>query len=44
MRAINIFIEVVPNEDSFNMKLLGDVVSGGDFDDVLMLDGDEGER
>ena len=36
MRAINIFVKVVPNEDSFNMKHVGEVVYGGEFDDVLM--------
>ena len=25
MRAINIFVEVIANEDSFNLKLLGEV-------------------
>ena len=44
MRAITIFVEVVAIEDSFNMKLPGDVVCGGEFDDVLMRDCDEGER
>ena len=44
MRAINIFVDVVANEDSFNMKLLGEVVCGREFDDVLIRDGDEGER
>ena len=43
MRPINIFIEVVANKDNFNMKLQGEVVCGGEFDDVLMRDGDEGE-
>ena len=36
MRVINIFVEVVANEDSFNLKLLGKVFCGGKFDDVLM--------
>ena len=44
MRAINIFVEVVAYENSFNLKLPGEVVCGGEFDDVLMRDGDEGER
>ena len=44
MRAIDIFVDVVANEDSFNMKLLGEVVCGREFDDVLIRDGDEGER
>ena len=44
IRAINIFVEVLANEDSFNLKLLGEVVCGGEFDDVLMGDGDEGGR
>ena len=44
MRTINIFIEVIANEDSFNLELLLEVVCGGEFDDVLMRDGDEGER
>ena len=44
MRAINIFVEVIANEDSFNLKLPGEVVCGGEFDDVFMRDGDEGER
>ena len=44
MRAINIFVEVSANEDSFNLKLLGEVICGGEFDDVLMGDGDEGGR
>ena len=30
--------------DSFKMKLPGEVVCGGKFDDVLMGDGDEGGR
>ena len=44
MRAINIFVEVIANEDSFLLKLPIEVVCGGEFDDVLMGDGDEGER
>ena len=36
MRAINIFVEVVANEDSFNLKLPEKVFCGGKFDDVLM--------
>ena len=36
MRAINILVEVVSNEDSFNLKLLREIVCGGEFDDVLM--------
>ena len=40
MRAINIFVEVVANEDSFILKLQREVVCGGEFDDVLMGDGD----
>ena len=36
MRAINLFVEVVANEDSFNLKLPREVVCGGEFDDVLM--------
>ena len=44
MRAINIFVEVVANEDSFNLKLLGEVVYGGELDDVFMRDSDDGER
>ena len=38
------FVEVVGNEDNFNMKLLGEVVWGGEFDDVLIGEGDEGGR
>ena len=44
MRAINIFVEVIANEDSINLKLPREVVFRGEFDDVLMQDGDEGER
>ena len=44
MRAINIFLEVIANEDSFNLKLPGEVVGESVFDDVLMGDGDEGRR
>ena len=44
MRAINIFVEVVANEDSFILKLPREVVCGGEFDDVLMGDGDKGGR
>ena len=36
MRAINILVEVVANEDSFNLKLPGEIVCRGEFDDVLM--------
>ena len=36
MRDINIFIEVVANGDSFNIKLPGEIVCRGEFDDVLM--------
>ena len=43
MRAINIFVEFVANEDRLNLKLPEEVVCGGEFDDVLMRDGDEGE-
>ena len=42
MRAMDMFIEVIANEDSFNMKLPREVVCGGEFDDVLMGEGDEG--
>ena len=41
MRAINIFVEVVANEDSFNLNLPREVACGGEFDDVLIGDGDE---
>ena len=44
MRAINKFVNVVANEDSFNPKLLGEIVCGGEFDDVLMGYCDEGRR
>ena len=44
MRVIYIFLEVATNEDSFTLKFSGEVVCGGEFDDVLMRDGDEGER
>ena len=44
MKGINIFVEVITNEDSFNLKLPGKLVCGGKFDDVLMRDGAEGEK
>ena len=44
MRAINIFVQVVAIKDRFNLKVPGEVVCGGEFDDVLMRDSDEGER
>ena len=44
MRAINVFVEVIANEDSFNLKLSEHVVYEGEFDDVLMGDGDDGAR
>ena len=42
--SYNMFVEIVGNEDNFNMKLLGEVVWGGEFDDVLIGEGDEGGR
>ena len=44
MRVIDIFAKLVANENSFYLKLLGEVVCGGEFDDVLMRDTDEDER
>ena len=44
MRAISIFVEAVANGDNFNLKLLGEVVCGRGFNDVLMGDNDEGGR
>ena len=42
MRAFNIFLVVIANENSFNLKLLGEVVGESEFDDVLIEDGNEG--
>ena len=44
MRVINTFVEVIANKDSFNMKLPREIVCGGEFDDILIRDGDKGER
>ena len=44
VRAIDKSMEVVANKDSFNLKLLREVVCGFEFDNVLMGYVDEGEK